>query len=569
MKMVENLAMKLDKTQTHEPSGALLNRRELFVATAAVSLTAASTSRAAVLTPGERRSAGTTSSGNAAVVMTKAGQVAGYSRDSVHIFKGVPYGASTGAKARFKPPQPVEPWKGVRSSRAYGPVCPQDIRAGWQDDEDAFLMRWDDGFPGEDCLRLNVWTSALQGKKLPVMVWLHGGGFTAGSGQELPAYDGENLARTGEVVLVSVNHRLGPLGFLNLSAFDPEFADSANAGMLDLVLALQWVRDNIANFGGDAGNVTIFGQSGGGSKVSTLTAMPAAKGLFHKAIVQSGSFNLTTTSQQSGSLADALLEELQIAKADFRKLQEVPSDQLIAAGVRAARRIGGPRPPILGRGSPPVGWSPTIDGRAIPMPPLSAEAVKFSASIPMMIGSTRDEFGRLLRKDPSLTEARVRERLQSLYGSKAVDIYSAYSKSYPNESPGGLLAIVTSMALRNGALNQAEGRYVHGQAPVYAYWFTYQTPSLDGTPGAFHCADLPFCFDNVARCDSSTGNTEQARKLGSTMSRAWINFARTGDPSQSGLAWPKFNPKTVPTMTFDVTPRVQNDPLGDARRLVI
>ncbi|HTE43377.1 MAG TPA: carboxylesterase family protein, partial [Steroidobacteraceae bacterium] len=180
-----------------------------------------------------------------------------------------------------------------------------------------------------------------------------------------------------------------------------------------------------------------------------------------------------------------------------------------------------------------------------------------------------DEFGRLMRKDASLTEAFVRERIQSLYGAKTPDIYSAFRQHYPKESPGGLLAIITSMSLRNGALSQAEGRHAHGQAPVYVYWFTYQTPSLDGSPGAFHCAELPFCFDNVSRCDTSTGNTEQARKLGSTMSRAWINFARTGNPSQPGLVWSKFEPQQAPTMVFDVVSRMQSDPLGDARRLVV
>jgi para-nitrobenzyl esterase len=550
-------------------SGSLSRRKFLVASTASVAASAtiiAAPVQAAKAV--QSSSVGTLSSG-ATIATTTAGQVAGYSRDGVLIFKGVPYGASTGGKARFKPAQPMSSWAGIRSSRAYGPLCPQDVRAGWKNDEEAFLMRWDDGFPGEDCLRLNIWTSALKGKKLPVMVWLHGGGFTAGSGQELPAYDGENLARTGDVVLVSVNHRLGPLGFLNLSAYDPEFADSANVGMLDLVLALQWVRDNIANFGGDASNVTIFGQSGGGSKVTTLTAMPQAKGLFHKAIVQSGSFNLVTTNAQSGSLADALLEELKITKADFRQLQDIPADQLIAAGLRATRRVGGPRPEFMGTGPRPIGWSPTVDGRVIPVPPFSAEAIKASSAIPMMVGSTRDEFGMSLRKDSSWTEARVRERLHALYGAKAAEVYSAYKQQYPKETPGALLAIITSMSLRNNAINQAEVRHANGLAPVYLYWFTYQTPSLDGTPGAFHCADLPFCFDNVARCDSSTGNTPQARKLGTAMSRAWINFARSGNPTQPELGWPKFDPKQIQTMIFDVESRVENNPIGDARRLVV
>jgi para-nitrobenzyl esterase len=547
------------------PSNSI-SRRSFLAATTVASIATPLASVAA--TASQQRSTGTQSSGSDHVVKIASGPVAGYSRDGVRIFKGIPYGATTAGKARFRAPQPAPPWTEVRSSRAHGPVCPQGVRTGWQDDEDAYLMRWDDGFPGEDCLRVNVWT-ASNGKKLPVMVWLHGGGFTAGSGQELPAYDGENLARTGEVVLVSLNHRLGPLGYLNLSAYDPEFADSANVGMLDIVLALKWVRDNIGHFGGDASNVTIFGQSGGGSKVSTLTAMPSARGLFHKAIVQSGSFDLVTTNQQSGSIADAMLEELKISKADFRRLQDVPADQLIAAGVRATRRVGGPRPEFLGTGPRPIGWSPTVDGRIVSAPPFSADVVKATASIPIMIGSTRDEFGRLLRKDTSMTEARVHERLQSLYGAKSADIYSAYKREFPKESPGALLAIITSMSLRNNAIAQADGRYAHGHAPVYLYWFTYLTLSLDSMPGAFHCAELPFCFDNVARCDSSTGNTEQARKLGTAMSRAWINFAKTGNPSQPGLAWPKYESKQGQTMVFDVNSRVENDPVGAARRLVM
>src|SRR5690349_4095236 len=225
------------------------------------------------------------------VVATTAGSVRGYERNGVHIFKGIPYAAATGGANRFLPPAKVTPWTGVRSSMHYGPVSPQPARAGWKNDEESFMFLWDDGIPGEDCLRVNVWTSATDASgKRPVMVWLHGGGFVAGSGQELRAYDGENLARRSEVVVVSLNHRLGALGFLDLShASDARFAKSGNVGMLDIVAALEWVRENIAAFGGDPGCVTIFGQSGGGGKVATLMAMPAARGLFHRAIVESGS----------------------------------------------------------------------------------------------------------------------------------------------------------------------------------------------------------------------------------------------------------------------------------------
>jgi len=557
------------KIRGNAPTVGGMSRRSFLAATAAASVAANTSASAANASVDPSRKPGTLASGDAQAVVTKAGPIAGYTRDGVRIFKGIPYGATTAGAARFKPAQPLAPWHEVRSSRAYGPVCPQGARSGWQNDAEAFLMRWDDGFPGEDCLRLNVWTSAPQGRKLPVMVWLHGGGFTAGSGQELPAYDGENLARSGQVVLVSVNHRLGPLGFLNLSAYGEEFADSANVGMLDLVLALQWVRDNIASFGGDPSNVTIFGQSGGGAKVTTLTAMPTAQGLFHKAIVQSGSFPMSTSVAQSASLAEALLEELGLTQADFRKLQEIPSDQLLAAGARATQRIGGPRPEFLGRGPLPLGWSPTIDGRTIAVPPFSPEAVKASPSIPMLIGSTRDEFGMQLRGDPRWSEAQVLERMQLAYGATSPQIYAAFKRQYPNENPGGVLAIITSMALRNNALNQASARQANGNAPAFVYWFTYLTPSLDSKPGAFHCADLPFCFDNVERCDSSTGNTEAARRLGTLMSRAWINFARTGNPSQPGLAWPKFDAQQMPTMIFDVDSRVENDPAGEVRRMVV
>lgn len=226
-----------------------------------------------------------------ATVTIEAGKVAGYVADGIHTFKGIPYAETTAGSNRFLPPKKVKPWSGVRSSRAYSFVCPQDKGTGRQNDEEAFVFQWNDSIEGEDCLRVNVWTPGLDDSRRPVMVWLHGGGFAAGSGNDIPAFDGENLARRGDAVVVTLNHRLNVLGFMDLSHYGEKYARSGNVGMLDIVAALEWVRDNIAQFGGDPSRVMIFGQSGGGAKVSTLMGMPAAKGLFHRAIVQSGSFS--------------------------------------------------------------------------------------------------------------------------------------------------------------------------------------------------------------------------------------------------------------------------------------
>ena len=295
----------------------------------------------------------TVASDSNAVVETTAGKVWGFTRNGIQTFKGIPTPLPPKARrASCRPP--AEPWTETRSAMWYGKTCPQVPRAGWENDIESFLSEWDDGQPGEDCLRVNVWSPALDGKKRPVMFWIHGGGFEAGSGQEQPAYHGENLSRRGDVVVVSVNHRLGVLGFLDLADYGSAYAESANVGMLDLVAALEWVRDNIANFGGDPGNVTIFGQSGGGGKVGTLMTMPAAKGLFHKAVVESGSLLMANKPEDSAKLAAAVMAELGLSKAQIGKLHELPVSRLIDAGMAAMRKL---RRRVAGHGL----YAPQVD----------------------------------------------------------------------------------------------------------------------------------------------------------------------------------------------------------------
>ena len=330
-----------------------------------------------------------------AIVETSTGKVRGFVRNGIHTFKGIPYGATTAGDGRFLPPAPVAPWTQVRATMSYGPVCPQPVRAGWASDRLAFLFDWDDGYPGEDCLRLNVWTPGANARsKRPVMVWLHGGGYEAGSSQELPSYDGENLSRRGDVVVVSVNHRLNVFGFLNMAAGGGEqYSSSVNVGMLDIVAALQWVRDNAERFGGDPANVTVFGQSGGGAKVSTLMAMPAAKGLFHKAIVQSGSQLRLATAEASAEQAAAVLKELQAQGIGSDQLKKVPAARLveIATGVKNKLVSTKPRAPTHER----LGWQPWLDGTILTAHPFDPQAPALAAQVPMLIGTTVHEFGSL------------------------------------------------------------------------------------------------------------------------------------------------------------------------------
>ena len=511
-----------------------------------------------------------------AIVETTAGKIRGFTRNGVHTFKGVPYAATTEGAGRFLPPSKPKPWTGIRSSMWYGPTCPQAPRLGWLSDENAFLFQWDDGQPGEDCLRVNIWTPGLNdGKKRPVMVWLHGGGWAAGSGQEQPAYNGENLSRRGDVVVVSLNHRLNLLGYMNLAAYGEKYASSMNAGVLDMMAALEWVRDNIARFGGDPANVLIFGQSGGGGKVSTLMSMPMAKGLFHKAVVQSGSTLRLGDPEMTARLTGAVVEELGLTASTIDQIQSVPYERLLAAQNAAIHKLQ-PSPPAGGIGMPTVrgaaqrmAFGPVVDGKIVTRHPFDPDAPDVSAHVPMMIGTVLNEYSPSM-VNPALenmTEADMRNRAAERYGDKAGMVADAYRKAYPKVKPVELLSRMFSV--RTNAVTQAERKAALRAAPAYVYLFAWQTPVLDGRPRAFHCSEIPFVFHNSDVSAFATGGTAEARELAAKVSDAWINFARKGDPNHSGLPkWPMFTADAGPVMIFDRTCEVKGDPDRELRKVV-
>ena len=492
---------------------------------------------------------GILASSSVAVAQTANGKVAGYIQDGVTIFKGIPY-----AKAnRFEAPVQADSWEGIRSCRQYGPVSPQGARSGWANDEIAFAFNWNDGVQGEDCLRLNVWTPALDSRKRPVMVWLHGGGYSAGSGQELPSYDGTSLAFAEDVVVVSINHRLNVLGFLDLSAYGEKYAKSANAGLLDIVASLKWVRDNIAAFGGDPSNVTIFGQSGGGGKVTTLLATPCAKGLFHKAIVQSGSMLRTMESKYSRKIGIATVRNLGLDASSIDKISEVPYGELLAAGEKAIAQVKA-EADRDGVASFIFGWAPTVDGAVLPSQPFDPQAPAISAEIPMIIGTTRHEFS-MTTYVPALRNAGREEVigiLKGRYGEGTERFLELFAKAYPGSKPADMLD--ADFVFRPSAIEQALRKSLQGAAPVYMYMFNWESPVLHGILRSTHCMEIPFVFNNADRHASMTGGGAQAMELASKMSHCWAEFARCGKPSAEGLPeWEPFEAEKRAVMFFDNT----------------
>lgn len=499
------------------------------------------------------------------VATTIAGKVRGTTAEGVHIFKGVPYGASTAGKNRFMPPQPVAPWKGERDAFDYGPSTPQSLPTTRDGESVVSSLIGDlsDRPESEDCLVLNVWTRGLKdGGKRPVMFWIHGGGFQSGSGSS-PGYDGTNLCKRGDAVVVTINHRLNAMGFMFLGDLGgAEFANTGNVGMLDIVHALKWVRENIENFGGDPDNVMIFGESGGGRKVGTLLAMPDAKGLFHRAIIQSGPTIKVITREDANASARAVLDELQIAPAEFRKLQEVPVDKLMAAYFAASRKH---------RFNHTVsGFAPVVEGKVLPQHPFHPTASAVMPEVPVMIGTNRTELTLQLAGDAAaftLDEAGMQSRVKAQFGDKAALLIDTYRKAVPTASPAQLyFLIVSDNRYCAPIMTIADRRSALGKAPVYTYYFTWETPVLGGKLMSPHALEVAFAFDNTERSKRFTGGGPRAAALGDKMSDAWIAFTRTGNPDTGKLPkWTPYTPAQRATMVFNDKSEVVNDPMGERR----
>ena len=514
----------------------------------------------------------TADAGLALVVETASGKLRGARGDGIHSFKGVPYGASTAGGNRFMPPRPPQPWAGVRDALTYAGHAPQSPNRPKRRPELETILGPADATPeGEDCLTLNVWTPGLgNGGRRPVMVWLHGGGFAYGSGNRAVT-DGANLARRGDVVVVSVNHRLNILGHLHLADLGgPEWAHSGNAGVLDLVAALQWVRDNIEQFGGDPGRVTIFGESGGGGKVSVLLAMPAARGLFHRAIVQSGAAVRVSTRERANALAEAVLKELGLGRGECEQLADRASRA--AAGGDGAGLARG-RPHRAGRFSTATisgRWSTAATCRSIPASP---ERRRLADDIPLLIGGTREESAFFLANDDAvwngtLGEEDLRQRVAAVAGAETEALLAAYRVAMPQASPGDrLIAALTGSNFWIRTVLLAERYAARRRAPVYMYSLDWRSPAHGGRLKAHHAMDLPFVFDNPDVPDTTRG-AAGARELAARISATWIAFARNGSPDHPAIPpWPAYTGEDRATMILDTECRVVHDPDREARLL--
>ncbi|MBN1381382.1 MAG: carboxylesterase/lipase family protein [Deltaproteobacteria bacterium] len=494
------------------------------------------------------------------IAVTTLGKLQGTFEEDAVVFRGIPYGKSTAGKKRFLPPEPVDPWNGVRPAVEFGPVCPQGGALGGNALADQQTIGPLPDLPlSEDCLYLNVWTPEVgDGGKRPVLFWLHGRGYFEGAGSE-GWYNGAKLAKSGDVVVVTINHRLNVYGFLYLAEVGGEkYASSGFNGMLDCVLALKWVRDNIEAFGGDPGNVTIFGESGGGAKVSTLLGLPQAESLFHKAIIQSGPGIMGMLPATAMTFTEKLLRHFEISRDNIDKLQDIPFQQLTEA---VGKLVG------VGPGASAFMY-PVMDGKVFPRHPFVPDAAPTAVNVPVIVGTNKDEAALFMAADPrrrKLTDEELNERLTRLLGERKDEILAVYRQQRPEATPWDLHIGINSEGMRLRSVQLAEAKYRAGGAPVYMYLFTWESNYMRGLFKACHALEIPFVFNNPDIAPF-VGDRPDRYELAAAMSRSWINFARTGNPDVDGLPhWPAYNIDTRATMIFDVPCRIENDPRREER----
>lgn len=500
-------------------------------------------------------------------VETARGKVRGGTARGALSFKGIPYGGSLSAANRFKAPTPVAPWRGVFDATHLGAPAIQRPGGTYGDHEPAY---------SEDCLVLNVWTPAADTKKRPVMMYLHGGGFVSGSAGS-STQDGGRLAAVYDVVVVACNHRLGLLGYLFLGDYGDQYA--ANAGMLDIVQSLRWVRDNIAAFGGDPGNVTVFGESGGGGKVGTLLAMPEAQGLFHKAGIESGAWTRRMTRDRASETTRRLLKALDIG--DPARLADVPVQTLLDwqnRGVNGEAPLADPdttggRMMSAGYGGEQVGhFTPVVDGHVLPRQPFDPDVTPLAANIPLLVAHNNAESAFGFREKPeifALDETAMRARLAAEFGDKADALVTAYRASRPSATPSQLyIAITTARQFGNDTVTVASRKSLQ-PAPVWFYRWDYEAnvrvKGSTAITGPGHASDIGPTFDNWDE-PGLHGNGPGVQAASHNLSSIWTQFARTGVPAcADGKTWPRYDTKTRPVLLVDTTCRVVDDPDGPAR----
>ncbi|HTO53850.1 MAG TPA: carboxylesterase/lipase family protein [Myxococcota bacterium] len=500
-----------------------------------------------------------------ATATTQQGRVLGEEHDGVSIFRGIPYAKPPVGALRWRAPQPPEPWSGVRDCTQFGPCAPQNLVV--LDMLEAFKITEPQS---EDCLYLNVWTPRADAGRRPVLVWIHGGAFTIGSGAQT-IYDGEALAKRGDVVVVTINYRLGPLGFLRLDeATGGAIPSTGSEGILDQVAALRWVRENIAEFGGDPDNVTIFGESAGGMSVGTLLGVPQARGLFHKAIPQSGASSTAATAEQAAFVAGHYLTQLGVGK-DPSALLAATTEQLLAASAALAGPPGTSNDAVGG-----LPFQPTIDGDVLPRLAIESIAEGSAAGVPILIGSTLEEWKLFLPADPSnytLTEEGLLRRLERRLGPGARGLVDSYRKSRSERglpvTPVELWgAVETDRIFRMPALQLAETQAAH-EPRVYSYLFTWSSPILNGMLGSCHALELGFVFGTHASPGMAdfSGSGAEADALAEHMMDAWLAFARTGDPSTAAAGrWHRYDVADRHTRIFGAETKLEPAPYDEERR---